>query len=354
MIELRGVSKRFPVTAGRRRRGERTVLHDLDLTIGRGEAVAVLGENGAGKSTLMKLIAGIQRPTTGTVVVRGRLGAMIELGAGFHPEQAAVPNLRAAATLIGVADRDIAATVTRALEFSELSSHVDKPLKHYSSGMVVRLAFALIAAAQPEILISDEVLAVGDESFQKKCISWLEGYLDRGGTLLLVSHNLYHAQKLCTRGMWLHRGSVAFEGDVFATVQAYLAHHEQKGRSDDAAAETHMVGNVTQLQVEDSRGAAVDAQVMGESLQLALRRQSADPVTLRLRRLSGETIWSTRVDGNELSLELPLPTSRLLPGRYLVETSNPAHPGRPGLRRIFRIDGRSREFGSVRLDHRWR
>lgn len=344
VIRLRGVSKRFSVLSGglgRRRRKERVVLRDIDLELAAGQSLAILGANGAGKSTLLKLIAGILQPTSGEITVNGNFGALIELGAGFHPEQNALENLRAAATLMHVPDERVGTVTENALDFSGLADHARKPLKHYSSGMVVRLGFALIAAVKPAILLSDEVLAVGDESFQKRCIAWLQGYLAEGGTLLLVSHNLYHVQKLCERAIWVHGGTIKEDGDAFDTVQTYLAFHEGKLR--EAGGEGTGDEPTPRFVPEDRTSHAA-----GEAVVLAL--EASDLVrTCRLRRLSGDLIWEGTVPAG--AGEVILPTSALLPGRYQVEIVRAGATRGPA--RLFRIQGRSREFGSLRLPHRW-
>ena len=347
LIRLQGVGKRFPVTGSRlarRARSWRSVLSGIDLALYRGESLAILGENGAGKSTLLKMIAGVQRPTEGTVEVQGTFGALIELGAGFHPEQTALENLRAGATLMGVASERIPEITAQALAFSGLREHADKPLKHYSSGMVVRLGFAMIASIRPDLLISDEVLAVGDESFQKKCIGWLENYLAEGGTLLLVSHNLYHVQKLCERAVWLHGGRIRESGDTFDVVQAYLAYHESRLGGDPTESTPDGLPDL----VFDPGGRTSYQQ--GETVAVRLTRAPQAVLTCTLRRLSGDLIWERTVDAGLERCELP--TADLLPGRYVVEIGRPGAAG--AVTRLFRITGATREFGSLRLPHAWR
>ena len=157
----------------------------------------MIGENGAGKSTLLKIVAGVIPPTRGRVTVNGRVGALLELGSGFHPEYTGLANIDLAAALLGLAPAEIAAKRDEIIAFADIGEHINDPIKHYSSGMVVRLGFAVATTLAPDVLITDEVLAVGDESFQKKCVAWMEHYLGGGGTLLLCSHSMYHVQKLC-------------------------------------------------------------------------------------------------------------------------------------------------------------
>jgi lipopolysaccharide transport system ATP-binding protein len=150
----------------------------------------------------------VVKPSTGQVVVNGRIGALLELGSGFHPEYSGLENIHLAAALMGMSNAEIDRKLDSIIEFADIGSHIAEPIKHYSSGMVVRLGFAVATAMQPDILITDEVLAVGDESFQKKCIRWIEGYLSQGGTLLLCSHSMFHIQTLCQKAVWIHDGQM--------------------------------------------------------------------------------------------------------------------------------------------------
>ncbi|MEM9305261.1 MAG: ATP-binding cassette domain-containing protein [Pseudomonadota bacterium] len=334
---------------GRHRPRRRTVLRDIDLTIAHGEAVAILGRNGAGKSTLLKLIAGIGQPDTGRVTVNGRIGPLIELGAGFHADEDAIANIRTAATFMGAEREDLDRIVEEALAFSELGDHLDKPIKYFSSGMVVRLGFAVIASVRPPILLSDEVLAVGDESFQKRCIAWLEGYLAEGGTLLLVSHSIYHVQKLCQRTIWIHEGGVHADGDVFEVSQAYLAYHDAlRGQHAEAGSARPELVEQAVLRGADDRSDSSFAAGENARIDLALRGAEA---RLKLGRLDGTALWEGAIAG-PAKLTVPLPTTRLLPGRYVLEVSCPDGAFRAH-RMLFQVAGASRRFGTYRLDHRW-
>src|SRR5213075_2310499 len=203
-------------------------LDDVSFELAVGESLGVIGENGAGKSTLLKIICGVIKPTRGSLIVNGRVGALLELGAGFHPEYTGLANIELAAALLGLAPDEIAAKREEIIAFADLGDHINDPIKHYSSGMVVRLGFAVATALAPDILITDEVLAVGDESFQKKCIGWIERYLANDGTLLMCSHSMYHIQKLCRHALWLKDGRAERYGSANEVSQAYLAYHEEK------------------------------------------------------------------------------------------------------------------------------
>src|SRR5256886_14955754 len=171
-------------------------LDDVSFQLAAGESLGIIGENGAGKSTLLKIIAGVITPTRGRVDVRGRVGALLELGSGFHPEYSGLANIDLAAALLGLTPAEIAAKRDEIVAFADIGEHIHDPIKYYSSGMVVRLGFAVATALKPDILITDEVLSVGDESFQKKAVTWMENYLNGGGTLLLGRHRIDPGRKL--------------------------------------------------------------------------------------------------------------------------------------------------------------
>jgi len=243
--------------------------------------------------------------------------------------------------------------------FADIGKAVDAPVKTYSSGMVVRLAFAVNTALDPDLLITDEVLAVGDMAFQKKCIAWLEGYLAGGGAMLLVSHSLYHVQKLCQRALWLHRGQVQAEGDVFDVSRAYLAHHEARlaaFRADESAGVEAVT--VKDLTLGDDRSPREQAHLhRGDALRVhASVRGTADRWRIELRRNDESVITCREIDHDGSDrLDLRLDTRPFLPGRYqfrLTPLLGEDQAG-PMIRRLLEIEGRSRAFGSIELDHRW-
>jgi lipopolysaccharide transport system ATP-binding protein len=205
-----------------------TVLKEIDLCVKKGESLAIIGKNGAGKSTLLKLISGVIKPSTGSVEVTGKIGALLELGSGFHPEYTGRENLKMAAALAGMSKNKITESINSMIEFADIGEYIDQPVKNYSSGMVVRLGFSVVTVTNPELLITDEVLAVGDTEFQRKCIAWIDKYLLTGGTLLLVSHSIYHVQKLCKHAIWLENGKVKKQGSSFAVSQEYQSFYEKK------------------------------------------------------------------------------------------------------------------------------
>jgi len=386
LIDAQALGKRYPVVGhrgdraralwdvlrGRSPRRVTTVLEGVSFTLRRGESLGIIGANGAGKSTLLKLITGVLTPSNGHVRSHGRIGALLELGAGFHPEYSGRDNVRMAAALHGLSARALAERMAQIEAFADIGDYLDEPVKHYSSGMVVRLGFALIASLRPELLITDEVLAVGDESFQRKCIRWLDDYLGSGGSLLLVSHSMYHVQKLCQRALWLQHGRVEMLGDVHEVTQRYLAWHERQqlavaphasAQAGDYAIESVQVnGNAHTVPVSvamaDSLG--IDVVVRGGDAR-------APVVLIGLVRADGTPVYgvSSEMDdaealalgGGRFAYRLVFETLALLPGSYQLRV----HPLDPEGLRLFdtlecsiTVLGEAREFGLVRLAHTWR
>ncbi len=204
-------------------------LHPLDLTIGRGEAVAVIGRNGSGKSTLLQLIAKTLQPTTGSVRVNGTLSALLELGSGFNPEFTGIENIYLNGAIMGLSRERIDAKLDEILEFGDIGGFVEQPVRTYSSGMRMRLAFAVITAVDPEVLIVDEALSVGDAFFQSRCAQWLGEYVERGKTFLCVSHDMFMVQRLCRRGIVLNEGRVACDDTVAEAINTYYRLHWSGG-----------------------------------------------------------------------------------------------------------------------------
>lgn len=198
-------------------------LRNVSFQLYPGQCLGVVGNNGAGKSTLLKLLAGTLQPTEGSAQCRGRVTAILELGAGFHPDFSGRDNLRFAGGLIGLDAATLAALEPEIIAFSELGSAIDRAVKTYSSGMVVRLAFALVTAVQPELLIVDEALAVGDQNFQKKCVERIEEFRRNGCTILFCSHSLYHVRQLCDVALWMEHGQVRQFGNTEAVLASYEA-----------------------------------------------------------------------------------------------------------------------------------
>jgi lipopolysaccharide transport system ATP-binding protein len=198
-------------------------LHEVSFDVQRGQSVSIIGRNGGGKSTLLQIITGVTAPTTGEVVVNGRVSALLELGSGFNPEYSGRENVILGGMLLGLSRRDIVQRFDEIAAFAELGDAIDRPVKTYSSGMLMRLAFALQVLTDPEILIIDEALGVGDFFFQQKCFGYIRGLRERGTTLLFVSHDMGTVRDMCTHGLHLKRGLVDFFGDNQEAIRRYMS-----------------------------------------------------------------------------------------------------------------------------------
>src|SRR3954470_12137324 len=203
-------------------------VRDVTFSVPRGRTLGVIGRNGSGKSTLLKLVAGITKPTTGTVAVNGRISALIELGAGFHPEISGRENIFINGIMLGLTKREITRRFDEIVDFAEMKDFIDAPVKTYSSGMYMRLGFAVAIHVDPEVLLVDEVLAVGDEGFTHKCLDKFAEFKRRGKTILLVTHSLGMVERFCDEALWLDGGRIKGSGDPKRIVGMYLTDIEQR------------------------------------------------------------------------------------------------------------------------------
>src|SRR5918911_660214 len=239
-VELDNVSKRYVigpragVFGSGKRREELWALRDLSLRVEAGESVGLIGHNGAGKTTVLRLLAGITRPTRGQVRTRGRLASLINLGAGFHPELTGRENIFLNGVILGLSRREVKARFDEIVDFADLGPYIDTPLKRYSSGMYARLGFAVAAHVDPDVLLVDEVLSVGDVAFQDRSIRKMLSFREGGRAILFVSHNLSAVEMMCQRVVWLDHGSVRMHGPTAEVVQAYLDHVDESLVSDAA------------------------------------------------------------------------------------------------------------------------
>ncbi len=348
-------------------------LQGISFEIRRGESLGLIGENGAGKSTLLKIIAGVVKQSVGTAFIQGRIGALLELGSGFHPEYTGRDNIFLAAALMGLSRTQITTKLESIIEFADIGEYIDQPIKHYSSGMVVRLGFAVATAMQPDILITDEVLAVGDESFQKKCVRWMEDYLTGGGTLLLCSHSMYHIQTLCQKAAWIYNGQLRMYGNSFDVTREYLTYHEEKNNQAVQMvrpAESEGIYHIRELWLEDDEGAAATEVKMGGGVCIYGRVHSPDdrpPVILvGIARADGTAVYGThstettyrpdRIAPMQYGFCMHLSNLQLLPGKYTIR----AHAMDPEGLRLFDtvntsviVTGETRDYGLCHLEHEW-
>lgn len=204
------------------RESKYTALDGVSFTVKKGESVALIGKNGAGKSTMLSLLAGVLKPSSGQVIVHGRVAAMLELGGGFHHELTGRENIRLNATLLGLTKKEIDQKIEDIIEFSELGDFIEQPIRIYSSGMLAKLGFAIITSVKPEILIIDEVLAVGDYNFQQKCLNVINEFKRSGTTIFLVSHNMEDVRNFCDKAIWIENKKLRAFADSDSVIEKYL------------------------------------------------------------------------------------------------------------------------------------
>lgn len=209
------------VLSGRSRHQSIAALHPTDLEVPAGQVLGIIGANGAGKSTLLKLISGTLQPSTGRVAVKGRLTALLELGAGFHPEMTGRENVYLSGAVMGLSGQEVEALYAEIRDFAGIGEFIDQPVRTYSSGMFVRLAFAVATCVAPEILVIDEALSVGDGAFARRSFERIMSFRDAGKTILFCSHSMYQVEAICSRVLWLHRGRVIMDGDPAQVVTSY-------------------------------------------------------------------------------------------------------------------------------------
>lgn len=206
----------------RNRKEKREVLNNINLTIKNGEAVGLIGVNGSGKSTLLKLMTKIIYPNKGKITTNGKLTSLLELGAGFHPDFSGRENIYFNASIFGLTRKQIDQRIDKIIEFSELGNYIDNPVRTYSSGMYMRLAFAVAINVDADILLVDEVLAVGDQHFQDKCIAKMKELKEEGKTMVFVTHSLGTVKDFCNRAIWLNKGKIKMDGEPDSVIEAYL------------------------------------------------------------------------------------------------------------------------------------
>ena len=275
VLKVQGLGKEYKLYAsprdrlkalvtGNARHRSHWALRDVSFELQRGQCIGVIGDNGAGKSSLLKLLAGTLQPSTGSIERVGRVTAILELGAGFHPDFSGRDNLYFGGSLIGIDHAEMARLEPGIIEFCELGEALDRPVKTYSSGMAVRLAFALVTAVQPDVLIIDEALAVGDQHFQKKCIERIMAFRSNGCTILFCSHSPYHIRHLSDVALWLKGGQVAQFGATEPVLAAYDQHTRQRQLDEQALASSDIAissgqGAVTAPSEPEAPVAAIDA-----------------------------------------------------------------------------------------------
>ncbi|MCB1975115.1 MAG: ABC transporter ATP-binding protein [Burkholderiaceae bacterium] len=401
-ICFEGVEKTYPVYAkpqdrllewltGRQRHRVHVALSGIDFAVQAGETFGLIGENGAGKSTLLKIAAGTIRPTQGRVAREGRVAALLELGAGFHPEESGYDNIRFMAALHGLEGADMEAFHQRATAFSELTVEtLERPVKTYSSGMFMRLAFAAATAIDPDVLIVDEALSVGDLHFQKKSLNRILALREQGATVLFCSHNLYQVRSLCQRAAWIHGGRIQAIGATEDVVTAYEAHERRRyahlraadieaTQQQDASPKPAVlsadvpVAKIARLTVETADGinpTQVDSfQDLAVEIELESYADAPFHVLFAIVRPDKDNVFGTstqfRAQGQPLKgvgthrIRIRFPRLSLLSGEYLwsvyvlddtgIQVLDMAELVQP----FMVLNQKHQEFGVVWLEHEW-
>ena len=365
-IEAIGVGKRFKRTRDRRNsikerivRGRAKAVEDfwavrnVDLRVPKGSVYGLVGHNGSGKSTMLKLITGIYRPTEGEIRTSGRVAALIELGAGFHPDMTGRENIRLNGSILGLSRREIDRATDTIIDFSGLREFIDDPVKHYSSGMYVRLGFSVAVHMRPDVLLVDEVLAVGDEEFQRKCFDHLYTLRREGRTIVVVSHGLGQLESLCDEVTWLERGTVQETGPATSVIAAYLhrVNAEEARRNLQAASERPSEQDVARAGSGEVRAVSVALsnpqaeplnhaetgstfcirmalhareRILGPNVRIALQHESGPLVAMVSNHRYGVDFGY--VEGDQ-QVEIALTGNPLLPGRYRLHVDVFDHSG---------------------------
>jgi len=328
---LRHVLEEFARSPWRALRGAKPemfwALKDVSLEVREGEVLGLIGRNGAGKTTLLKILSRITRPTEGWAEIRGKVRSLLEVGTGFHPELTGRENTYLSGSILGMSKREIDRKFDEIVAFAEIEKFIETPVKHYSSGMYVRLAFSVAAHLEPEILLVDEVLAVGDINFQKKCLGKMGEVAKGGRTVVLVSHQLNQIRKLCERVAWVDGGSIRMAGGTHEVVSAYesaMARGDQKGRGSNEADRRSSKGRFLGWRIVEPRGETPNAFSHLGSISVGFTMEAYEELRhanhgVALFNHDGQLIWAWGT--TDLNLR---------PGVYELRYTFPMLPLRPG------------------------
>ncbi len=334
---------------GRAGEGGVVALDAVSFSVAAGETLGVVGANGSGKSTLLKLLSGIVRPTRGSVSVQGRLAALLELGAGFHPEISGRENIELAGLLLGLTKKEIAARFDAIVGFAGVEEFLDAPVKTYSSGMAVRLGFAIAAHSDPDVLLVDEVLAVGDEAFAHRALEKFSEFERAGKTLVFVSHDLGLVAERCRRALWLDRGRLAADGpagEIVARYRERVAAEEGERRVEGTGAGGRVGSGVATLEVVrllDGEGRPAGRLRPGEPAVVEIVARAAEPLTdfvfgIQIATVAGVVVFGTNtaLEGfraerfaGDARIRLEIPALDLAPGIYALDAAVHSRGGAP-------------------------
>ena len=306
---ITGSVKQFTQRNSSEKKSEKSfwALDDVSFNLNRGDALGLIGPNGAGKTTILKILANITRPTSGKVDVKGRISALIELGAGFHPDLSGRENIYLNGTILGLSRKEITKALDRIVDFSGLEKFIDTPVKRYSSGMYVRLGFSVAAHIEPDVLLVDEVLAVGDAQFRQKCARRIEELRKLGTTIVFVAHNLYLVKSVCDSAIYMNHGRIQAHGDTVEAISAYenwmfknqitetISYMDEQDISESSSV------NLTAVEVRSLNGSAGNKFKYGDDVEIRVCYETKQPVyqpnlVLRVSRSDGTTCFMIRTD----------------------------------------------------------
>ena len=361
----------------RPRHREFRALENVSFTLPRGEGLALVGENGAGKSTLLKMLAGITAPTSGRMAVQGKVASILELGSGFHPELTGRQNIVLNAAMLGLSEDDLKRRLPDIVGFSELGDFIDQPVKCYSTGMAMRLGFSIATQVEPDVLIIDEALSVGDGYFQKKCIDRLLHFVGRGGTLLFCSHAMYYASAFCQRALWLRNGRTEALGPVLDVVHDYENFLVAKSAASAAASheappEPVRTGPARLGDIRLADAPEDPVYETGRPWELEIEWESEDPrvpfhLGVGVNRIDEIEVFSFSTHGDGLApirgerrytARLRLPSLPLVKGEFtlyifLLDEEGLHIYDQRVLQRAFRVQSSTYAFGLFRAEHTW-
>lgn len=374
-VKLEGVGKFYPVYESPKDRLKEIIfrkkyhrefwaLKDISFEVHPGETLGVIGDNGAGKSTLLKIVAGTLKPSEGKVSVHGRVSAILELGMGFHPEMTGIENIFLSGHLMGLTKKEIEEKLEDIVGFSELGDFINQPVKTYSSGMYVRLAFSIATAVDPDILVIDEALSVGDSYFQKKSLDRIMEFRGKGKTIIFCSHNMYHITHLCNKAVWLHHGRIRMSGSVLEVVEGYEEYCRERSKRTQEKLE--FFNPLVKIASVDLNKTELS---LGEELVVTVEFKNPERkpfhVGIAFKREDGTLCFGTTTLYDGLSpisktdgkLEFRIPKLPFISGRYEVivatmdDTGNLTYDGRQA---GFRVRRSRKELGMIWLDHLWK
>jgi len=352
---------------------EFVALQDISFSVSKGETFGIIGENGAGKSTLLKILAKTLKPTSGELSITGRSTALLELGAGFNPELTGEENIYLNAYLLGLSKREVDEKKREIIDFSELGDSIGRPVKTYSSGMHVRLAFSVAISVNPDILIIDEALSVGDQHFQKKCIDRMMDFRKSGKTIVFCSHSLYHIQELCNKAAWMLNGTLQMYDLTERVVNEYQNYLREKDRKDEPAIEHSAESPITikEVSILNKEGNPVDRINSFQPLYLKIKIRSSVPplkghIGFALGRNDGETCFATTTHfdkhesltlTNDLEIRIVFPSFPLLNGIYFFRVTVADETALiqfdTASSTFFSVFNSRKELGMFFLEHTW-